>query len=114
MDDGTMVLVARDDVARGEPGDPEACPVALALKRLFPGQRIAVQPAGIRVEKAVHRCPDDVRRWCDAFHSGERVEPFAFKLPEPWTRSSRVPGWMADGRVETKTTVVRRKDFAPD
>lgn len=89
------VDVTEEDILNGTPMNCNACPVALALKRVSPGMtwsvnRISIKLIGIGgrlmsdlVVKARFRTPDQVRRFMLNFDGGDMVSaaPFSFDLP---------------------------------
>jgi hypothetical protein len=79
------VVVEQDDIDRGVPGDPGCCAVALAIRRLRPGEEVCAGPIVMHVGGARGVTPEDVGHWMVAFdngrpHRGVEVAPFGFRL----------------------------------
>jgi hypothetical protein len=88
------VFVTGEDIANGVPGEPEKCPVALALKRVYPDYEFCVGKNYIHTEKdevGVLSFNDQVTtlkqsRFVKRFDAGKRVEPFSFDFYRPFQR----------------------------
>lgn len=86
------VEVTREDIAHGERGNCEHCPVARALERATGSPCVHVGHSGMYAGKSddsetVWDTPLRVLRFMDSFDKGKRVRPFAFDLGEPRRRS---------------------------
>lgn len=76
------------DIRKGEPNRASYCPVALALKRAFPGARIVdVDRTAIHVDSygkgdgcKWKDTPARVRKFIERFDAGDLVKPFSFRF----------------------------------
>lgn len=77
------VPVTRDDLDQGKPGDPEACPVKLALDRAYPHlrSRVFVDSAdlGVMTYKLTTATATKIFR----FDRHKPVQPFTARLYNP-------------------------------
>lgn len=82
----TQITVTQDDIDRGLQGARKHCPVALALRRVFPQGGILVEGELLSIGSCVWFPSRTVRDFIEDFDEGDKqVEPFAFtlELPEP-------------------------------
>lgn len=77
------VTVTQADIDGGVRNKCTKCPVALALKRLFPGRRISVANYSIKVGSCLERMPSEVISFVSWFDIGRAVQPFSFPLTLP-------------------------------
>ena len=80
--------VLQFDLLAGLPRDSCRCPIALALKRAFPGKTVAVSREEIllddktfNVSKAVAEFIMDFDATKDPDEEWDELEPFSFELP---------------------------------
>ena len=76
---GLPILVTKDDIANGEKGVHEKCPVALAISRET-GLYANASYRDIRVGRVWMECPWRTRRWMLRFDMGHPVGRHRFKL----------------------------------
>jgi hypothetical protein len=83
------VSVTEEDIKRGERHSLIRCPVYLAMRRVCPRMRFAVN--SIKILRGNYLCshhndyrdvpwPREVRRFIDRFDSGEKVTPIEFDM----------------------------------
>jgi len=87
-----IIAVTEDDIRRGQRGSATAGPVALAIRRHLPGQRVVVNN---RIYVGGQRCyvPLSVSTFVRRFNFGRRVRPFRFRLvPLPMRQSASAAG----------------------
>ena len=68
------------DIELGVSGNPELCPIALAIQRVHPGAEVQVWPAGIHIDYRFHPTPSIVHRFISDFDNALDVEPILFDL----------------------------------
>ncbi len=78
-----LVTVKHEDITNGIPRSCNDCPIALALRRLFPEAAVHVAYHRIAIDDGRTVTPDIVRKFVKDFDRGRPVEPFEFPLPEP-------------------------------
>lgn len=85
--------VTQDDIDHGEPLAPCECPVALALRRIFPGAAVAVIVGEMAVDGWLINPPAAVNAFIEDFdHQGQDIPgPFSFELR--WNEATG--GWAA-------------------
>lgn len=80
------IRVTEDDILRGKKDDCRACPVALALRRLFPTAEVYNNEVAVQ-EREWRDLPDKVMLFIEEFDGGRPVLPFTFTIdlpaPEP-------------------------------
>jgi len=89
------VEVTWEDIEKGMPIDPRDCPVARAVRRLFPYKKVSVHPGGDDwfvevytnagvpdVGDSMYRVPAPAGRRIDAYDDGKGMAPFAFTMTE--------------------------------
>ena len=76
----TTVFVTQAHIDLGTPGDPDGCPIALALRDYFRTEDVDVGDAIIWVNDVAYRIPDNVIDWIYALDCYEDVAPIAFDL----------------------------------
>lgn len=80
------VKVTAGHISRGEQREPDACPIALALRDLHPGATIdvynsfAVIFTGPAAADLTASLPPKASEFVEAFDHGEDVEPLEFQL----------------------------------
>jgi len=84
------VQVTNEHIKKGIPCESSSCPVALAVKELFPGKDVAVQSfpfnvkvIGVQIDgKSIDITEDqlEVNRFVRLFDHWGYVEPFEFEL----------------------------------
>lgn len=79
----TKVEVAPIDITCGKRGSSSSCPIALALKRSFPGNPVHVGTLMITVDDDVAKLPNNAQDFVKNFDNGESVEPFTFYVNFP-------------------------------
>ena len=80
-----IVQVTQRHIQRGQPSNPERCPVALALRemgysRVSAGDTIYLSKGD---QTFRYYTPKIVEEWMDTFDQNMLVEPFAFILDTP-------------------------------
>jgi hypothetical protein len=86
METETTVNVTQDHIDRGVAKNCEFCPVALALKKSFPGALdVGVNQATLSFSDPERRfwwteAPDEVSDFIIMFDCGQPVEPFSFRV----------------------------------
>ena len=93
------VSVTAEDIANGIARDCYCCPGALAINRAIPGSDANIYRFGLYsllwIEaNGLHiRAPQELQDFAPAFDVGQKVEPFAFELPDQdgseWRRACR-------------------------
>ena len=68
------------DVNRLDAGRAQTCPIALSLKRRFPGEAVSVSPFGAQVGPRVYRLSSPARAFVGRADRDENVEPATFEL----------------------------------
>lgn len=78
------IQVTAEDIAAGKPGEMCACPIALAVARAVPCERICVSAFGIALEQGQDllyaRLPGRADQFIKAFDDGEPVGEIEFEL----------------------------------
>lgn len=76
------VSVTAEDIASGKRYDCEACPIALAVRRVIGPLDIFVCREIGRESIGIHPVPalPEAKAFMDAFDNGEAVAPFSFQL----------------------------------
>ena len=79
------VQVTAEDIAEGTPSSFSACPIALAVSRLFENRTVRVTGGSIRVYAdtgrdvlATYDVPWTAHRFINSFDNGEEVQPLTF------------------------------------
>ena len=79
-----QVTVTQDDIDRGVPRMPCRCPIARALRRLFPTAQVYLafwSKTGVLGEDPLRSLPIEARTFIRDFdRSGKRSGPFTFEL----------------------------------
>jgi hypothetical protein len=84
-----LLKVTAEHISRGVPGNRCKCPVALALKVLFPDattvevDSVRLVAAGDSGELLYRPTPALVRDFVNDFDMGHKVEPFEYPLSVP-------------------------------
>lgn len=109
------VDVTYKDLAEGVPGEADACPVALALKRTFPTATKIFVSSSIEIvgESQIQiSTPLDVYNKIKTFDAGDPIAPFSFELN---FLPDKKPGWFSDPTVPvvkfTDSIEQRRKNL---
>ena len=80
------IEVTQEDIDKGVKENCVKCPVALSLRRLFPGEwEVDVGDDAIYAGGNWYTPPDEAQEFIAKFDAGEPVAPFSFDvdLPEP-------------------------------
>lgn len=79
------IEVTAEDIAKGNPGDACACPVALALQRVLGDAQCSTDGLECYVggQRELVNAPPSVREFVDRFDKQADVEPFAFEIEVP-------------------------------
>ena len=87
MNKVTRIKVTKSDIQNGRPGYSDSCPIALAVKRKFPGSDVSVGYFDFDVQhgpadKEIHgrMLPERAQRFVDEFDGNSPVEPFQFDV----------------------------------
>lgn len=84
------ITVNKTNIKKGTPGSTCGCPIALALRREFPGKQVSVSDDVIEIyEPGKYWCtavfyhtPNSAKRFIKKFDNKQNVEPFTFALIE--------------------------------
>jgi hypothetical protein len=85
----TVVSVTKRDITKGEAGDPQSCPIALAIRRLVKKSVTADVQGDEGVEFiykgkfCVRKLPVKAKDFIFDFDDLEAVEPFSFNMNIP-------------------------------
>lgn len=81
----TQITVTQEDITNGFPGSYTSCPVALALRRVFPEEGVDVDSDSLIIGDREVETSEAVGGFMEEFDEGSPVEPFTFtlELPEP-------------------------------
>ena len=75
------IKVTQEHIHNGTPGDSECCPIALAVKEIFPNNHISVCKDCVAIDDDA--CNTEAISWfIDDFDRFLDVEPFEFELYE--------------------------------
>lgn len=74
------IKVTKEDIRNGKRGKCSKCPVALAIGRIFPNERISVTELGIKIGRMLLVIPKRVDCWVGRFDEGNVVDPMTFEL----------------------------------
>jgi hypothetical protein len=79
------VDVTSEDITKGCPLSGSGCPVALAVKRIFPGARVAVSPERINIELnpgiwTSYVMPPVATAFVGYYDSGFQMHPIKFEV----------------------------------
>lgn len=74
------VEVTADDIKRGKKNEPEHCPIARAIDRLYPGNEVSVNDDTAEIDDCTFSLPLIAERFVSRFDAGEKVKPFKFVL----------------------------------
>lgn len=80
MDEILTIDVTAEDIRDGKPKLCESCPIALAIKRAYPGLPVNVEEEEVVIGEHAYNLPDDVSDAIRAIDYGIPVEPFQFSL----------------------------------
>lgn len=72
----------RQDIANGRKNCHSMCPIALALKRNFPHQKVLVGIEWLQVGPKDYRCDRKAKDFIYSFDRGEEVKPVTVSLEE--------------------------------
>jgi hypothetical protein len=79
----TTIQVTQDDIDDGIRGSYCDCPIALAIKRQFPGKEIIVSKYILGIGGVnTWNVPKPVYNFIDRFDNGNPVEPIVFEIDE--------------------------------
>ena len=90
------ITVTRAHIEAGRPGDPDADPIALAIREHLPGASVGL--AVVEIGKSEHPLPRAAIRFVWDFDAGRPVEPFAFELDTGWLLTGLGTARHRDGR----------------
>ena len=90
------ITVTRAHIDDGKPGDPDADPVALAIRERLPGARVGL--AVVEIGKREHPLPRTAIRFVWDFDAGRPVEPFSFEFETEWLLTGLRTAQHRDGR----------------
>ena len=80
------VTVTQEHIDNGWAMDACKCPIALALKEMFPETKIYVcgrdNPTTIRIDRIIYEIPDKAIEFITDFDLSGHVEPFEFELED--------------------------------
>lgn len=76
------ISVTQDDIDYGIPQSFDCCPVALAIRRNFPGSPVIVSQDVIVIRSTDYSATPEIIRFIDNFDEDCAVEPFEFELLE--------------------------------
>lgn len=74
------IKVTKEDILKGKRGKCSKCPVALAIGRIFPNEKISVNELGIMIGRMLLVIPKRVDCWVGRFDEGHKVNPMTFEL----------------------------------
>lgn len=86
------IEVTQDDINNGIPNSEHSCPVAIALKRVFPDRRVSVNEDSLMlyeeinevcVRRIIKGTPSEVQAFILDFDDDVAVEPFSFEVDIP-------------------------------
>jgi hypothetical protein len=78
-----LVEVTAEDIEQGQPNDSRCCPIALALKRIYPDRTIRVGDEGFaEIGDGMAILPDEAYQFIGAFDEGRSVKPISFTLDD--------------------------------
>jgi hypothetical protein len=75
-----IIKVTALHIKNGAIGEPCNCPVALAVKDLFPNKFVGVTQETVLIEDIYYKVPDFVAAFIDWFDAGREVIPIEFDL----------------------------------
>jgi hypothetical protein len=80
-----LIKITQQDIDRGDPGNALSCPIALAIKRDFPGEKVKVASSRIEIGDVVlvlnvNSSSIKVYDFIEAFDMGLPVAPFEVDL----------------------------------
>lgn len=73
------IQVTQEDIDQGEPGEPESCAVAKAIRRQLKPQHVQVTDV-IEINNSDFEAPPAVIEFIERYDHGHRVQPFEFDL----------------------------------
>ena len=73
-----MINVTQEHINSGIKSDCMLCPIALAVRTLFP--IVEVDDCCIEIGDVQYYSPDSVAKFIDDFDNGKLVKPFSFEL----------------------------------
>lgn len=80
------VTVEQRHIVKGRPGHPNYCPIALAVKDMFPGKEIGVgNNFFLSIGEEWYSIPRSARNFIDAFDFKLPVQPFSFTMKKRLT-----------------------------
>ena len=75
-----IIAVTAADIALGQRNDCTLCPIALSLRRCYPGKKIWVDYEVVRIGRRTVDVTGYVEAWMSAFDAGKSVRPTSFCL----------------------------------
>ena len=86
------IQVTREDIQRGQKGQPSSCPVALAVARAFPGGNpgvgLSTVSVGFGMSREMYDLPRKAKLFISLFDGGSKimgwifVRPFTFEIKD--------------------------------
>lgn len=74
------VAILKKDIKQGEIGNPDSCPIALAVTRTTKAKRVLVGERTLNIDGVEYEYPRSVSRFVARFDREQKVTPFAFRL----------------------------------
>lgn len=75
-----MINVTQENISNGHKCSIEDCPIALAVKEVYPGKYISVTYHYIRLDNKQYRVTDEMKGNMYLFDKGDEIVPFSFEL----------------------------------
>ncbi len=77
------ITVTQRYIDKGKRAFPDKCPVALALRHVFPGSDVSVGTIHAHIDDKSYRLPRTAYTFIFDFDLERPVKPFSFVLPKP-------------------------------
>ena len=78
------IQVTEEDIKNGVRHFCSSCPVALAIKKLYPAETwVSVSARRVVIEETSYDLPEVAITFIQMFDKGQKVEPITFDLPLP-------------------------------
>lgn len=74
------VTVTHEDIKKGKKNEPEHCPIARALDRLYPGNDVSVNEDTVEIDDLTFTLPERAETFVSKFDAGEKVKPLKFVI----------------------------------
>lgn len=72
------IHVLKKDIQKGKQATLSRCPIALAIRRQFPGKTIAVGYGFVLIGHKVFELPPKAKKFLSKFDNSKAVKPFNF------------------------------------